>query len=92
MSAEATPVLQRLGYTNIIDLKGGMNAWRDAGLPLLNRNLSGSSSGIPLESMVHDLRLRAIPTDCPAAGRGGVQCWGGRCSEGALCADWQRSR
>ena len=36
MSAEATPVLQRLGYTNIIDLKGGMNAWREAGLPLVN--------------------------------------------------------
>lgn len=37
MSAEAAPVLQRLGYTNIIDLKGGMNAWREAGLSILNK-------------------------------------------------------
>jgi rhodanese-related sulfurtransferase len=37
MSGEATPVLQRLGYTNIIDLKGGMSAWRDAGLKIVTR-------------------------------------------------------
>jgi len=37
MSAEATPDLQRLGYTNIVDLKGGMQAWEEAGLPLLDR-------------------------------------------------------
>ena len=37
MSAEATPVLQRLGYTNIIDLKGGMNAWREAGLQIVSK-------------------------------------------------------
>ena len=36
MSAEATPALQELGYTNIIDLDGGMNAWRGAGLPILS--------------------------------------------------------
>lgn len=37
MSAEATPVLQRMGYTNIFDLRGGMVAWEQAGLPLLLR-------------------------------------------------------
>jgi rhodanese-related sulfurtransferase len=37
MSAEATPDLQRLGYTNIIDLDGGMHAWEQAGLPLVHR-------------------------------------------------------
>lgn len=37
MSAEATPALQALGYTNIIDLRGGMNAWRDAGLEILDK-------------------------------------------------------
>ncbi|MBI5285056.1 MAG: rhodanese-like domain-containing protein [Chloroflexi bacterium] len=37
MSGEAAPVLQRLGYTNIIDLRGGMNAWRDAGLAIVNK-------------------------------------------------------
>jgi len=37
MSALATPALQRLGYTNIVDLKGGMQAWVDAGLPLVDR-------------------------------------------------------
>lgn len=37
MSAEATPGLQRLGYTNIIDLEGGMRAWEEAGLPLVRR-------------------------------------------------------
>jgi rhodanese-related sulfurtransferase len=35
MSAEAAPAFQALGYTNIIDLEGGMVAWRDAGLPLI---------------------------------------------------------
>lgn len=37
MSALATPALQRLGYTNIIDLKGGMQAWTDAGFTLVDR-------------------------------------------------------
>ena len=37
MSAEATPALQALGYTNIIDLHGGMNAWREAGLPIVEK-------------------------------------------------------
>jgi rhodanese-related sulfurtransferase len=36
MSVIATPDLQRLGYTNIVDLEGGMQAWSDAGLPLLD--------------------------------------------------------
>jgi rhodanese-related sulfurtransferase len=37
MSADATPDLQALGYTNIIDLEGGMVAWEAAGLPLQGR-------------------------------------------------------
>ncbi len=41
MSALAAPDLQRLGYTNIIDLKGGMQAWVDAGLPLVDRRTGG---------------------------------------------------
>ena len=42
MSAEATPALQRLGYTNVIDLKGGMQAWEAAGLHLIQRESSGT--------------------------------------------------
>lgn len=38
MSADATPDLQALGYTNIIDLEGGMEAWQSAGLPLQGRD------------------------------------------------------
>jgi len=34
--------LERLGYTNIIDLKGGMQAWEEAGLPLLHRTTVAS--------------------------------------------------
>ena len=41
MSALATPELQRLGYTNIVDLKGGMQAWLDAGLTLVDRKSGG---------------------------------------------------
>jgi phage shock protein E len=37
MSALATPDLQRLGYTNIVDLRGGMQAWVDAGFALVDR-------------------------------------------------------
>lgn len=37
MSAEATPDLQALGYTSIIDLEGGMEAWRSAGLKIVAR-------------------------------------------------------
>jgi phage shock protein E len=36
MSALATPDLQRLGYTNIVDLRGGMQAWVDAGFSLVD--------------------------------------------------------
>lgn len=38
MSGEAIPDLQALGYTNIIDLKGGMAAWRVAGLEIVQRS------------------------------------------------------
>ncbi|MBI2766323.1 MAG: rhodanese-like domain-containing protein [Chloroflexi bacterium] len=37
MSAEAAPVLRALGYSNIIDLQGGMNAWRAAGLAIIEK-------------------------------------------------------
>jgi rhodanese-related sulfurtransferase len=32
MSAEAAKTLQELGYTNIYNLEGGTNEWREAGL------------------------------------------------------------
>lgn len=38
MSAEATPDLQALGYTNIIDLDGGMEAWQAAGFEIIQRS------------------------------------------------------
>lgn len=34
MSARATDTLVELGYTNIVDLEGGMNAWTAGGNPL----------------------------------------------------------
>ncbi|MBI4151157.1 rhodanese-like domain-containing protein [Candidatus Woesearchaeota archaeon] len=34
MSTSAVQQLQELGYTNINHLTGGMNAWKDAGLPI----------------------------------------------------------
>jgi len=37
MSAMAIPALQQLGYTRILELTGGMDAWRAAGLPIVDR-------------------------------------------------------
>lgn len=37
MSAVASKTLAGLGYTNIVDLSGGMNAWQQAGGKLLSR-------------------------------------------------------
>ncbi len=34
MSRQAASTLAEMGYTNIYDLSGGMNAWQQAGLPL----------------------------------------------------------
>lgn len=36
MSAEATAELMALGYTNIVDLRGGMEAWTRSGRDLLD--------------------------------------------------------
>ncbi len=36
MSAEALPVLKKLGYTNVRHLAGGMDAWKKAGQTLLD--------------------------------------------------------
>ena len=38
MSAEAAIALREMGYTNIVDLAGGMEAWRAAGLPIVTRS------------------------------------------------------
>lgn len=35
MSAQAVPVLVRLGYDDVVELDGGMVAWQEAGRPLL---------------------------------------------------------
>lgn len=37
MSAIAAATLVNAGYTNVWDLAGGMDAWEQAGLPLLNK-------------------------------------------------------
>lgn len=37
MSAIAAMALARAGYTDVLDLEGGMDAWEQAGLPLLRR-------------------------------------------------------
>ncbi len=38
MSGEASTTLAKLGYTDVTDLAGGMNAWSGAGLPLLDQD------------------------------------------------------
>lgn len=37
MSAVAAEALVKAGYTNVLDLEGGMNAWEQAGYPLLRK-------------------------------------------------------
>lgn len=36
MSADAAHTLARLGYTDVVDLAGGMQAWQAAGKPLVH--------------------------------------------------------
>lgn len=35
MSGEAAETLESMGYTGVVDLRGGMNAWTEAGFELL---------------------------------------------------------
>ncbi|MDZ4266817.1 MAG: rhodanese-like domain-containing protein [Mycobacterium sp.] len=37
MSSVAVDTLSRLGYTDIVELAGGMQAWESAGRPLVGR-------------------------------------------------------
>jgi rhodanese-related sulfurtransferase len=37
MSTEAAPILVKLGYTNIIEVDGGMQAWQAAGNELISK-------------------------------------------------------
>ena len=43
MSAQATAELAAAGYTNVIDLDGGMNAWAAEGNSLLNDSTAAES-------------------------------------------------
>lgn len=43
MSADASATLVDLGYTNIVDLEGGMQAWTAEGRPLLTEEPAASS-------------------------------------------------
>ncbi len=36
-SALAADTLQKMGYLDVISLAGGFSAWRDAGLPIVNK-------------------------------------------------------
>ena len=38
MSAQAAITLDEMGYTNVVDLAGGMEAWTEAGLPIVVRS------------------------------------------------------
>lgn len=38
MSRIASETLVNLGYTNVSNFEGGMNAWQEAGLPLIGMN------------------------------------------------------
>ncbi len=37
MSTEAAPLLVKLGYTNVVEVDGGMQAWQAAGNELINK-------------------------------------------------------
>ena len=41
MSAEAVVTLAGLGYTNIVELAGGMNAWRESGRQIVSSVTGG---------------------------------------------------
>lgn len=44
MSAAASKTLVEMGYTHVIDVLGGMNAWRAAGYELLNKPQTAAST------------------------------------------------
>jgi rhodanese-related sulfurtransferase len=37
MSTEAAPILVNLGYTNVVEVDGGMQAWQAAGGELIEK-------------------------------------------------------
>lgn len=41
MSAEAVVTLAGLGYTNIVELDGGMNAWSESGRQIVSSVIDG---------------------------------------------------
>jgi phage shock protein E len=43
-SALAVPILEQMGYENIVELRGGMVAWQASGRPLLAPTAADSSS------------------------------------------------
>ncbi len=75
-SAQALAILQKLGYTNLIDLEGGIYAWQEAGMPVTKGGTAAGACCAGGKAEAKDCTPEQKAAGCGTAGKASGCCSG----------------